>query len=101
MPMTFRRLRLPALIAAGAMVLPVTGCASSHATSGPAGPRQWWDASWAEAPRLAWRTISARARPAARRDALALLESMREDDGTLLRRIQIGYATARTDGTPP
>jgi len=44
-----------------------------------------------------------RTRPARhRRDAFALLEGMREDNGSLLRHIEMGYATARRpDGTPP
>lgn len=58
------------------------------------GPRQWWDASWAEAPRLAWRHIPDQDRAAARDDAFTLLEWMREPDGSLLRRVEMSYAVA-------
>jgi SAM-dependent methyltransferase len=58
------------------------------------GPRQWWEASWAEAPRLAWRHIPAEDRAAARDDAFTLLEWMREPDGSLLRRVEMSYALA-------
>src|SRR6266496_374166 len=63
MSMTFRRLRLPALItvaAVGYREITTTKTVEVRYT----GPRQWWDASWAEAPRLAWRTIPEHARPA-------------------------------------
>lgn len=40
--------------------------------------------------------------PAVRCDAFALLEGVRDDNGTVARRIDMGYATARRpDGTPP
>ena len=58
------------------------------------GPRQWWQASWAEAPRLAWQHIPDAARDAARRAAFALLERMREPDGSLVRRVEMAYAVA-------
>ncbi len=62
------------------------------------GPRQWWDASWAEAPRLAWQHIPDTDRPAARRDAFALLAGMREADGSLVREVEMAYAIARRPG---
>ena len=59
------------------------------------GPRQWWQASWAEAPRLAWQHIPDADRDAARRTAFALLEPMRESDGTLVRQVEMAFATAQ------
>ena len=58
------------------------------------GPRQWWQASWAEAPRLAWRYIPGADRDTARRAAFALMEPMREPDGTLVRHVGMAFATA-------
>jgi O-methyltransferase/aklanonic acid methyltransferase len=58
------------------------------------GPRQWWQASWAEAPRLCWQHIPEADRDTARRAAFALLERMREPDGTLVRHVQMAFATA-------
>ena len=58
------------------------------------GPRQWWQASWAEAPRLAWQHIPDADRDSARRAAFALLERMREPDGTLIRHVRMAFATA-------
>jgi ubiquinone/menaquinone biosynthesis C-methylase UbiE len=58
------------------------------------GPRQWWQASWAEAPRLAWQHIPDADRDSARRAAFALLDRMREPDGTLVRHVQMAFATA-------
>ena len=58
------------------------------------GPRQWWQASWAEAPALAWQHITDADRDAARRVAFALLERIREPDGSLLRRVEMAYAVA-------
>jgi ubiquinone/menaquinone biosynthesis C-methylase UbiE len=59
------------------------------------GPRQWWQASWAEAPRLAWQHIPGADRDAARRAAFALLDRMREPDGTLVRHVRMAFATAQ------
>jgi ubiquinone/menaquinone biosynthesis C-methylase UbiE len=59
------------------------------------GPRQWWQASWAEAPRLAWQHIPDADRAEARRAAFALLERMREPDGGLVRHVAMAYAIAR------
>ncbi|HEX4258218.1 MAG TPA: class I SAM-dependent methyltransferase [Streptosporangiaceae bacterium] len=59
------------------------------------GPRQWWQASWAEAPRLAWQHIPDADRDSARRAAFALLERMREPDGTLVRHVRMAFATAQ------
>ena len=64
------------------------------------GPRQWWLASWAEAPRLAWPYIPAADRDAARRAAFALLDRMREPDGTLVRHVQMAFATAQRPPVP-
>ncbi len=58
------------------------------------GPRQWWQASWAEAPGLAWQHIPDADRDAACRAAFALLERMCEPDGSLLRRVEMAYAVA-------
>ena len=58
------------------------------------GPRQWWQASWAEAPRLAWQYIPDADRDTARRAAFALMEPMREPDGTLVRHVGMAFATA-------
>lgn len=59
------------------------------------GPRQWWDASWTEAPRLAWQHIPDGDRAAARGDAFALLARMREPDGSLVRQVEMAFAVAR------
>jgi ubiquinone/menaquinone biosynthesis C-methylase UbiE len=59
------------------------------------GPRQWWQASWAEAPRLAWQHIPDADRAEARQAAFALLEKMREPDGGLVRHVAMAYAIAR------
>jgi SAM-dependent methyltransferase len=59
------------------------------------GPRQWWDASWAEAPRLSWQHIPDGDRAAARRDAFGLLARMREPDGSLVRQVEMAFAVAR------
>jgi hypothetical protein len=59
------------------------------------GPRQWWQASWAEAPRLAWQHIADADRDSARRAAFALLDRMREPDGTLVRHVRMAFATAQ------
>ena len=58
------------------------------------GPGQWWQASWAEAPGLAWQHIPDADRDAARRAAFALLERIREPDGSLVRRVEMAYAVA-------
>lgn len=58
------------------------------------GPRQWWQASWAEAPRLAWQHIPEADRGTARRAAFTLLDRMREPDGTLVRHVEMAFATA-------
>ncbi len=63
------------------------------------GPRQWWQASWAEAPRLAWQHIPGADRDAARRAAFALLDRMREPDGTLVRHVRMAFATAQRPAT--
>jgi ubiquinone/menaquinone biosynthesis C-methylase UbiE len=65
------------------------------------GPRQWWQASWAEAPRLAWQHIPDADRDAARRAAFALLEPMREPDGTLVRQVEMAFATAQRPAEDP
>ena len=65
------------------------------------GPRQWWQASWAEAPRLAWQHIPDADRDSARRAAFALLEPMREPDGTLVRRVEMAFATALRPANKP
>ena len=92
-----RRLGPPA-----AMTTVLSGCGYTGVTTTTetvevryTGPRQWWDASWAEAPRLAWQHIPDRDRPAARREAFTLLDGMREPDGSLLRRVQMAYAVGR------
>jgi O-methyltransferase/aklanonic acid methyltransferase len=58
------------------------------------GPWQWWRASWAEAPRLAWQHIPGADRDAAREAAFTALDRMREPDGTLVRHVQLAFATA-------
>jgi ubiquinone/menaquinone biosynthesis C-methylase UbiE len=64
------------------------------------GPRQWWQASWAGAPRPAWQHIPDADRDEARRAAFALLERMREPDGGLVRHVAMGYAIARRPESP-
>ena len=58
------------------------------------GPGQWWQASWGEAPGLAWQHIPDADRDSARRAAFALLERMREPGGSLVRRVEMAYAVA-------
>ena len=62
-------------------------------------PEQWWEASWHELPRLAWQHIPAGQREAARRDAFTELAKLRGPDGTLTRRILIGYTLAAFPGS--
>lgn len=92
-----RRLGPPAAMAAVLSGCGYTGVTTTTETVEVryTGPRQWWDASWAEAPRLAWQHIPDSDRPAARRDAFTLLEWMREPDGTLVRQVQMAYAIGR------
>ena len=89
-----------------AMTAVLSGCGYTDVTTTTetvevryTGPRQWWDASWAEAPRLAWQHIPDSDRAAARRDAFTLLNWMREPDGSLLRRVQMAYAIGRQPAT--
>ena len=65
------------------------------------GPRQWWAASWSQAPRIAWQHIPPGRRKAARTAAFGLLRALRDpNDGTLTRRPVIGYTTARAPASP-
>jgi hypothetical protein len=59
-------------------------------------PDQWWQASLSEGPWLCWQHIPRDQLPAARADALQLLETLREPDGTLTRHIPTAYAVATT-----
>jgi ubiquinone/menaquinone biosynthesis C-methylase UbiE len=92
-----RRLGPPGAMTAALTALGYTGIevATRQIDVHYTGPRQWWQASWAEAPRLAWQYIPGADRDAARRAAFALLDRMREPDGTLVRRVQMAFATAR------
>ena len=83
------------LTAAGGTAVTTTATAAeAHYT----GPRQWWAASWSQAPRIAWQHIPPGQQPTARDDAFGLLEAIRNRDGSLTRRSVIGYATARRPG---
>ena len=63
--------------------------------------RQWWAASWSQAPRIAWQHIPTSRGKAARAAAFGLLRALRDqNDGTLTRRPVIGYTTARTPASP-
>jgi SAM-dependent methyltransferase len=65
------------------------------------GPRQWWAASWSQAPRVAWQHIPPSQRTAARSAAFRLLHVPGEPaDGSLIRRPVIGYTTARRPVRP-
>jgi ubiquinone/menaquinone biosynthesis C-methylase UbiE len=57
-------------------------------------PQQFWDQSLGQGPWVAWRHIPPGLLGQAKDDVLRLLEPMREDDGTLIRRTRIAYATA-------
>lgn len=59
------------------------------------GPRQWWAASWTQAPMLAWQHIPLTLRVTARDAAFRLLDDMRAPDGSLTRETVIGFSTAR------
>jgi O-methyltransferase/aklanonic acid methyltransferase len=48
-------------------------------------PDQWWQSAWSRARRLAWQHIPVAERPAAREEAFALLEPIREPGGALIR----------------
>ena len=91
-----RRLGSPASMTDQLAACGYTGVTVSTRTIGVhyTGPRQWWQASWAEAPRLAWQHIPDADRDSARRAAFALLERMREPDGTLVRHVRMAFATA-------
>jgi|SRR5450755_522640 ubiquinone/menaquinone biosynthesis C-methylase UbiE len=58
-------------------------------------PQQWWEASVAEGPWVTWRHIPADRLADARAEAMTMAEDLREPDGSLLRRIQMAYLTAR------
>ena len=92
-----RRLGSPASMTGQLTACGYTGVTVSTRTIGVhyTGPRQWWQASWAEAPRLAWQHIPDADRDRARRAAFALLERMREPDGTLVRHVRMAFATAQ------
>lgn len=65
------------------------------------GPRQWWAASWSQAPRVAWQHILPGQRTAARTAAFRLLRALVDPaDGSLIRRPTIGYTIARTPTRP-
>jgi ubiquinone/menaquinone biosynthesis C-methylase UbiE len=91
-----RRLGSPASMTDQLAACGYTGVTVSTRTIGVhyTGPRQWWQASWSEAPRLAWQHIPDADRDSARRAAFALLERMREPDGTLVRHVRMAFATA-------
>jgi ubiquinone/menaquinone biosynthesis C-methylase UbiE len=91
-----RRLGSPASMTDQLAACGYTGVTVTTRTIGVhyTGPRQWWQASWAEAPRLAWQHIPDADRDSARRAAFALLERMREPDGTLVRHVRMAFATA-------
>jgi SAM-dependent methyltransferase len=95
-----RRIGPPAAMTADLAALGYTGVDVATRTIDVhyTGPRQWWRASWAEAPRLAWQYIPGPDRDAARRAAFALLDELRERDGTLVRHVQMAFATARRPG---
>src|ERR1700761_4593052 len=92
-----RRLGPPAAMSADLAAVGYTGIEVATRTIDVhyTGPRQWWLASWAEAPRLAWQHIPAADRDAARRAAFALLDELREPDATLVRHVQVAFATAQ------
>jgi hypothetical protein len=48
-------------------------------------PDQWWQSAWSRARRLAWQHIPVAERPAARDEAFALLEPLREPGGAVIR----------------
>jgi ubiquinone/menaquinone biosynthesis C-methylase UbiE len=48
-------------------------------------PGQWWQSAWSRARRLAWQHIPVAERPAAREEAFALLEPIREPGGAVIR----------------
>jgi ubiquinone/menaquinone biosynthesis C-methylase UbiE len=64
-----------------------------------ASPQQWWLASVSEGPWVAWQHIPRSRLPAARAEALRLLEPLREADGTLTRHVPMTYAICRVPGT--
>jgi ubiquinone/menaquinone biosynthesis C-methylase UbiE len=57
-------------------------------------PGQWWEATRWEGPWLTWRHIPPDDLPAARREALSMLDGMREPDGGLVRRVRTAYTVA-------
>lgn len=56
--------------------------------------QQWWDASWSEGPLVVWRKIPESELDIARREAFELLGAMKEPDGSLIRRVGMGFAIA-------
>jgi hypothetical protein len=63
-------------------------------------PGQWWAVNQAQGPwALSWRHIPPARLAQARRDALALLEPMREADGSLSRTLTVAATTGRKPAT--
>jgi SAM-dependent methyltransferase len=63
-------------------------------------PGQWWAVNQAQGPwALSWRHIPPGRLAQARRDALALLEPMREADGSLSRTLTVAATTGRKPAT--
>jgi hypothetical protein len=80
-----------------------TGAATTAETTETryTGPRQWWAASWSQAPRIAWQHIPPGRRETARTAAFGLLDPLRDqNDGSLARRPVIGYTIARKPASP-
>jgi 2-polyprenyl-3-methyl-5-hydroxy-6-metoxy-1,4-benzoquinol methylase len=60
-------------------------------------PQQWWQAARSQGPwAVAWRHIPPGRLPAAQSQAFALLEGLREPDGTLIRTITFACTSARS-----
>jgi hypothetical protein len=59
-------------------------------------PQQWWAAAGSQGPWAAcWRHIPAARLDVAQRDAFALLDDLREPDGTILRTMLFACTTSR------
>jgi SAM-dependent methyltransferase len=70
-------------------------------TSSYSSPAQWWEATRGQAPYvISWRYIPDGAMNHARSEAFALLERMREGDGTIRRTLRFGLTIARRPRAP-
>jgi ubiquinone/menaquinone biosynthesis C-methylase UbiE len=99
-------MRRPPFASVGAFEDLVTGCgfdrvvtATAEFTMTYADPEQWWQVYQSQGPwAVSWRHIPPDRLPWAKRDAFAVLEDLREPDGTLARTLRFACTTGRKAG---